>query len=182
MKHYFRILILLLIASLSGLIQAHDQHLATVHIRRSDAGRWLFELMTPLPALDQAMRASLPEAQRNMLAGSTAYKEAVVAYVKKGFAVSVNGRDKADQVVNALPLSLGQGRLRLDEHVSTLQFEIKGMPAAVEQLEFSLAYMADNPRQNNFVRLIDGDRSKRYILNVQNNFSGKDSEFFAAKK
>lgn len=185
MKYNFRILILLLISCVSDFSLAHDESLATVHIRRSDGGQWQFEIMAPLHALDHAMRAAVltSKADESLpVAGSNAYKEAIAAYVKDGFEVYASGRNSAGQLLESVSLSLGAGRLRLDDHVSLLLFEINGMPAVVEQLEFTLAYMAENPNQNNFLRLIHGKQSKRYILNSQNHFSSVDRGFFNGQK
>ena len=48
----------------------------------------------------------------------------------------------------------------------------------VEELEVSFRYMSNNDSQHNIVRLIDGSRSQRYILNSSNGFEAADSGFF----
>ena len=73
-------------------------------------------------------------------------------------------------------LILGRGKMSLGNHLSVLSFDIKNMPSTIEALEFTLGIMTKNLR--NLLHLIDGDRSKRYVLRKSNDFSGKDEGFF----
>ena len=75
-------------------------------------------------------------------------------------------------------LTLGRGKMSLGNHLSVLSFEIKNMPSTIEALEFTLGIMTKNSR--NILYLIDGDRSKRYVLRKSNDFSGKDEGFFSS--
>jgi len=52
------------------------------------------------------------------------------------------------------------------------------LSGTIAELEFTLGIMTKNPR--NLLHLIDGDRSKRYVLRKSNDFSGKDEGFFSS--
>ncbi len=176
-------LLLLVCCSIPALSLAHDSHLATLQIIRLGVDRWVFELKTPLYGLDQSLRAYLEERAgepTELLVGSREYKERLVDYVKAEFDVTATGSTashNAREVVAVHP-TLGRGRLKLDEHQSTLVFEIQGMPEKVEQLAFRFAYMSHNDAQHHMVRLIDGVRSERYILNGSNDFAAVNRGFF----
>lgn len=178
-------LLLLVCCSIPALSLAHDSNLATLQIIRLGPDRWVFELKTPLYGLDQSLRAYLEEntgEPTDLLAGSREYKERLVEYIKAEFDVTATGSrasQNAGEVVAVHP-TLGAGRLKLDEHQSTLLFEIRGMPEKLEQLAFRFAYMSHNMAQHHMVRLIDGVRSERYILNGSNDFQAVNRGFFSA--
>lgn len=183
----FSRLLLLLSCVIPGLAGAHDSSLATLQVIHLDKTKWVFELKTPLYGLDQSLRQYL-EAKSDepvvLLAGTREYKERLVEYIKDRFDVTVRGSEEADhtrKLVSIRP-DLGAGRLKLDNHMSALIFEIKDMPAVVEQLSFRFDYMSSNAAQNNIVRLIDGNRSQRYILNSANDFSAVNDGFFLSEE
>lgn len=179
-----RILYLLfLCCSVPDLAVAHDSNLATLQVIHVESDQWVFELKTPLYGLDQSLRKYLEDETGepvSLIAGSREYKERLVEYIKAGFDVTTRGVDNVEsgrEVVSTRP-SLGVGRLKLDDHMSILLFEIEDMPEVVEELEISFRYMSNNDAQHNIVRLIDGSRSQRYILNSSNGFAAVDSGFF----
>ena len=179
-----RILYLLfLCCSVPDLAVAHDSNLATLQVIHVESDQWVFELKTPLYGLDQSLRKYLEDETAepvSLIAGSREYKERLVEYIKAGFDVTTRGVDNVEsgrEVVSTRP-SLGVGRLKLDDHMSILLFEIEDMPEVVEELEISFRYMSNNDAQHNIVRLIDGSRSQRYILNSSIGFAAVDSGFF----
>lgn len=178
----FRIVLLcIFIFGMPISVNAHDTNIATFQIRRMDSNQWLYELMTPLYSLDQSIRSFNPDKTERLdeiEVGSIEYKQEIVAHIKQGFNVLVTGVDTDGEIVASQALSLGQGRINLDDHMSTLIFEIKGMPEQVEELTFYLNNMSKNPKQMNLLRLIDGDEQQRYSLHSENNFSITVTEFF----
>ena len=175
--------LLLIFASLHGISHAHDSSVATLQIIRLSPDKWVFEVKTPLYGLDQAMRKFNANKSNNLtvlVVGSKKYKELIVEYVKAEFDISAwsKATDNKSKNNNHVKLTLGKGRIKLDDHVSTLVFEIKGMPKKSEKLEFLLPYMSHNEKQHNILRLIDGKRSKHYILSSSNNYLAIDTAFF----
>lgn len=173
--------LLLLLCYRGNFAVAHDSNIATFQIRRLETDQWIYEVMAPLYGLDQSMRASSAAKSADiseLVIGSTAYKQQIVAHIKEGFEVRAISDRPGDQPEQTMQLSLGQGRIKLDDHLSVLIFEIKGMPEMIEQLDFHLGNMSNNEAQNNVLRLIDGERKQRYILNAENGFAGQDIGFF----
>ena len=176
-------LLLLVCCSIPALSLAHDSNLATLQIIHLGPDRWVFELKTPLYGLDQSLRAYLDAETgepAELLAGSREYKERLVEYIKAEFDVTATGSSTSQNVGETVTVhpTLGAGRMKLDEHQSTLVFEIQGMPEKLEQLAFRFAYMSHNDAHHTMVRLIDGVRSQRYILNGSNDFQAVDRGFF----
>ena len=177
------IFFLILCCSIPNLAVAHDSNLATLQIIHLDDGKWVFEVKTPLYGLDESVRQYLEEKTGEpvtLVAGSREYKEGLVDYIKAGFDMTASGSDTVDSEGDDASThpSLGTGRIKLGDHMSVLIFEIKDMPRVVEDLALSFRYMSNNDAQHNIVRLIDGDRSQRYILSSDNGFKAADSGFF----
>jgi hypothetical protein len=175
--------LLILLSCLSPYAAAHDNNIATFQIRRIGSTQWVYEVMTPLYGLDQSMRASMTNTTENnaeLVVGSTEYKEKIVAHIKEGFKVTATNNSVDDKTKQTVQLTLGQGRIKLNDHLTILIFEIKGMPTSVEQLNFHLTNMSNNQSQNNMLRLIDGQRSQHYVLNKSNQFTAQDNGFFSA--
>jgi len=173
-RHIF---LFILFFSLSCKSFAHDTNTATFQIRQIAPQQWIYEVMTPLYNIDSSLRAidkQTPKADTK----SVKYKEKIIAYIKQGFNVKATGYDAHNIAVKDVKLTLGQGRIKLDDHLSTLIFKIKGMPNKLSQLDFHLASMSNNVKYNNIFRLIDGDKHKRFLLNKDNDFSGKALDFF----
>lgn len=167
------LLLTLLCSVRSGI--AHDANIATFQIRQLPEGQWLYEVMTPLHNLDESMRNELGQDAPSDDLNSVEYKQAIVAHIKNGFDVTVNNDITG---VASHALKLGKGRIKLNQHLSVLIFEIQGMPKEVKKLDFKLANRSDNSHQTNIFRLIKGKQTKRYILNQHNDFSGSDLGFF----
>lgn len=168
--------LLLALCSLPVICVAHDNSMATVQIIHTADGEWMFVVGTPLYELDQSVRRfhqDSDEGDSELTTGSREYKKRLVQYIKSGFNLNVATSDGHSVV----PV-LGKGRMKLDNHQTQLAFEIKNMPAAFDKLEFKFAYMSGNNVQQNVVRLVDGDRTKRYTLSASNNFEGLDNGFF----
>jgi len=175
-------LILLLVLNFPTIAFAHDTGFATLRIIRINSAEWAFEVKTPLYGLDQSMRrfnATNPDSLKNLVVGSKKYKELIVAYIKEAFDVmawtaAIDGGAQSQST----KLTLGQGRIQLNNHLSTLIFQIKGVPKEMDKLAIQLPYMSGNKSQHNVLRLIDGKRKKRYTLSATNDFSVNDIEFF----
>jgi hypothetical protein len=152
MRKKVKFILLVCVLMFSGVSNAHDSNIATFQIRHLDDGRWIYEVMTPLYGIDQSLIASSSNKAKlkAIPKGSTAYKQRLV------------------------------GKIKLDDHLSVFIFEILGMPENVTQLKFRISNMANNDSQNNILRLIDGAKNKKYLLNHKNNFSGVDKGFFFA--
>lgn len=178
MRKYIQILSFLLCVTAVNFSIAHDSNIATFQIRHLDNGQWVYEVMTPLHGLKQSLRASLVgrDAAVDMSPKSAEYKEKLIAHIKQGFDVKAFSADK--NTVKPVKLALGKGKIKLDEHMSVLIFEIKGMPKHIAQLDFHLDNMSNNASQNNLLRLIEGERYKKYLLNEKNDFSASDKGFF----
>lgn len=179
-------LALLLLGCVPGLAIAHDSSVATLQLIHLANDKWLFEMKTPLYGLDQALRRELDESageSAGLLPGSREYKERLVAYVKQGFEVTATAPSGETDEVGLVEVQpqLGAGRLKLNDHQSVLMFEIQDMPNAVEALEMRFGYMSHNMAQHNILRLVDGERSRRYILNVDNAFGAVDRGFFLSE-
>ena len=181
-SHIVRLLLLgIVLLGIPVTSNAHDSNLAAMQIRKLEHQVWVYEVMTPLYSLDQSMRSFNADRAEQVAAievGSIEYKQEIVAHIKQGFNIQVSGFDTDGNAVTSRELSLGQGRISLGDHLSTLIFEIKGMPERVDELSFYLNNMSNNPKQTNLLRLIEGDRQTRYSLHSENNFSGVDRGFF----
>ena len=180
----FQCTILVLLLGLPIYSPAHDSSFATLEFIRISPVSWAFKIQTPLYGLDQSMRkfhADKPDVLKSLVAGSRAYKELIVAYIKAEFDATAfkQTMDEATRS-EAIKLQLGQGRIKLNSHLSTLIFEVKGMPESVGKMALKFSYMADNKTQTNVLRLVDGERKKRYSLSASNDFSVSDIEFFNA--
>lgn len=173
---------LLLVGVLLGVTttaSAHDANFAAIKIIRQPTNTWTFELQTPLEGLDQSMRQFNEERARDLgdlTAGNTRYKELIVEYVKATFELDSNivGDDESPSPKAVL----GPGRIKLGDHVSVLIFNIENMPDEVSDLTLRMPFMASNPGQHNILWLIDGERSQRYVLNADNEFTVVDAEFY----
>ena len=160
-----------LLFCLNMMANAHDSNTATFHIRHHE-NHWSFEVMAPLYALDQSLKSTIgPELYGNLTPGSNTYKKQLVAHIKAAFDVQAIAQPQS-----SVKLILGRGKMTLGNHSSVLSFDIENMPTTIAALEFTLPLMTNNP--HNLLRLIDGDRSKRYVLSKGNDFSGKDEKFF----
>ncbi|WP_218419849.1 hypothetical protein [Alteromonas lipotrueae] len=139
-------------------------------------------MMTPLYGIDQSLIASsnVKAKLKAIPKDSAEYKQRLVAHIKQAFDVKAFSRGEKPQEVTTSQLRLGQGKIKLDDHLSVFIFEILGMPENVMQLKFRISNMANNDSQNNILRLIDGAKNKKYLLNHKNNFSGVDKGFFFA--
>ena len=179
---------LLLCLGMMSTANAHDSNTGTFHIRHHE-NHWSFEVMAPLYTLDQSLKSTIsPELYENLTPGSNAYKQQLVAHIKAAFDVqaitefqSTEAQSKEAESKDAqsrVKLILGRGKMSLGNHLSVLSFDIKNMPSTIEALEFTLGIMTKNLR--NLLHLIDGDRSKRYVLRKSNDFSGKDEVFFSS--
>ena len=186
MSRSILLLVSLILSSFSGASYSHDSSIATLQVIRLQPDKWVFELRTPLYGLDQAMRKFNSEKNadlEDLVAGSKRYKELIVEYVKSAFHVttSTDSANTNPQGDKSSKPRLGPGRIKLDDHVSTLIFDIVNMPSGSENIEFNLPYMSYNESQHNVLRLIDFDRSQRYILSSDNDFSVVDGEFFSGE-
>jgi hypothetical protein len=178
MCNIIRLFILTTAFVLSNVSMAHDANLATFQIRQVGEQQWMYEVMTPLYNLDKSLRASeknIPTADVNNLK----YKQKIIAHIKQGFNVKATS---LKSTASAVQLTLGEGRVKLDDHLSVLIFKINGMPKTIKQLDFSLKTMSENVVYNNIFRIIKGDKNERYLLNVDNNFSGRVTDFFTEDK
>ena len=180
MHNIFRVFLGLLILMSATLSHAHDINIATFQIRHLDNDLWVYEVMTPLYGLDQSLKSFVDDSAKwsALAKGSTEYKEQLVAYLKSGFRVQASTEKSEKQLPISSKLTLGKGKIKLDDHLSVFIFEIKGMPKKVAQLDFEISHMSKNASQYNVLRLIDGDQSKKYILNSKNIFSASDKGFF----
>lgn len=179
---------LLLCLGMMPTANAHDSNTGTFYIRHHE-NHWSFEVMAPLYTLDQSLKSTIsPELYESLTPGSNAYKQQLVAHTKAAFDVqamtesqSTDAQSKevqSKETRSRVKLTLGRGKMSLGNHLSVLSFEIKNMPSTIEALEFTLGIMTKNSR--NILYLIDGDRSKRYVLRKSNDFSGKDEGFFSS--
>ncbi|MBZ2162089.1 hypothetical protein [Alteromonas stellipolaris] len=182
MRKKVKFILLICALMFSGVSNAHDSNIATFQIRHLDDGRWIYEVMTPLYGIDQSLIASSSDKAKlkTISKDSTAYKQRLVAHIKQAFDVKAFSRGEKTQEVIKSQLHLGEGKIKLDDHLSVFIFEILGMPENVTQLNFRISNMANNDSQINILRLIDGAKNKRYLLNHKNNFSGVDKGFFFA--
>ena len=95
----------------------------------------------------------------------------IVAYIKEEFDITARTAATDDAQSQSTKLTLGQGRIKLNNHLSTLLFQIKSMPKETDKLVIRLPYMSHNEAQNNILRMVDGERSTRHVLSASNNFS-----------
>lgn len=180
MFKYFKIITLFFSLGFVNHSFAHDSNIATFHIRHLADGLWVYELMTPLYGLDMSLREAmkgdtdLPKLTKE----SAEYKKKLISHIKHGFDITAIEYSEDKSATKPIKLSLGEGRIKLNEHQSVFIFEIKGMPKDVIQLDFRLANMSNNDSQNNLLRLIDGQKTKKYLLNQSNDFSGQNIGFF----
>jgi hypothetical protein len=157
---------------------AHDTNIATFQIRQIKDQQWMYEVMTPLSNLDKSLQASIKDAPKADL-HSVKYKQKVIEYIKQGFDIKITGSDDKNITIESAKLSLGKGRIKLNDHLSVVIFQIKGMPENISKMDFHLTNMSENLSHNNILRLIQGDKNKRYLLNKENNFSGSIVNFFS---
>jgi hypothetical protein len=176
----FRFLAVCTIFCYSVFSYSHDVNLATFQVRNIGEQKWVYEVMTPLYNLDTSIRANHKDIPKADLK-SIEYKQKIVAYIKEGFDMKVTGIKADKTIVNQAPLTLGAGRIKLDNHLSVVIFEIKGMPKAITKLDYTLASMSENVVHNNIFRIIKPDDNKHFLLNNNNGFSGSVSEFFMDK-
>lgn len=173
-----RSLSIMIIVAFSKVCLAHDTNIATFHIRQIAEQEWIYEVMTPLYNLDRSARAT-NKALSPADTKSIQYKQEIIAYIKQGFDVKVSGYDDKKVSVNAAGLTLGKGRIKLDDHLSVLIFKIKGMPKSVKEIEFHITNMSEHLRHNNIFRIIKGRKNKHFLLNRENNFSGRVTTFLS---
>ncbi|MFT2091738.1 hypothetical protein [Paraglaciecola sp. 2405UD69-4] len=169
---------------LTPLAVAHDSNIATFQVRHIGPDRWVYEIMAPLAALDMSLRAELETGSTvaDLSLDDPVYKKALVKHLKKGFNMNaLTNPLEGGEFEHLATLSLGAGRIKLEPHLSVLIFDIKNMPSAPDALKFHISSMSQNPSQLNLLRLIEGQRTKKYILNHNNNFSGLDKGFFTAE-
>ncbi len=167
---------LLLYLGIMSTANAHDSNTGTFYIRHHE-NHWSFEVMAPLYTLDQSLKSTISsELYESLTPGSNAYKQQLVAHIKAAFDVQAITESQSTDARSRVKLTLGRGKMSLGNHLSVLSFEIKNMSSTIEALEFTLGIMTENPR--NILYLIDGDRSKRYVLKKSNDFSGNDEGFF----
>jgi hypothetical protein len=178
MFNIVRFVSFLLIISFSNTSLAHDTNIATFQIRQIKDQQWMYEVMTPLSNLDKSLQASIKNAPKADV-NNVKYKQKVIAYIKQGFDIKITGSDDKNITIESVKLSLGKGRIKLNDHLSVIIFEIKGMPKNISKLDFHLTNMSENLSHNNILRLIQGDKNKRYLLNKENNFSGSIVSFFS---
>ena len=167
--------------STSAPATAHDANVATIKIIRQPSDSYVFELQTPLQALDKAMREGDKERSSELDdddQSSVEYKELIIDYVKSNFDLEENVT--ASEQVDSSGASLGQGLIKLGEHISVLLFEIKNMPDVKTPFKLRLPYMDTSNGQVNFVWLIDGDRKQNLTLSARNSFTANDIDFFTA--
>ena len=159
---------------------AHDANVSTIKVIRQPSNSWVFELHTPLHGLDEAMR-QFNKGRKvelgDLAQDSKRYKELIVDYVKSKFILELQINDS--QHATTIP-SLGTGRMKLGEHASVLMFEIENMPKRVNELTLHLAYMGNNPAQQNILWLIDDERKQRFVLRADNSFTVQHSNFFTS--
>jgi hypothetical protein len=173
-----RLFSIIVIVAFARVCLAHDANMATFQIRQTAEQEWMYEVMTPLYNLDRSARAinkTLSPADIK----SIQYKQEIIAYIKQGFDVKVSGYDAKKAAVNAAGLTLGRGRIKLDDHLSVLIFKIKGMPETVKEIDFQITNMSEYLKHNNLFRIIKGNKNKHYLLNKENNFSGKVTTFLS---
>lgn len=174
-------LVIVLFSLFSPLAYPHDSRLATIEVTRIGDSQWIMKLMSPLFGLDASLRAYGADKSNNgrdLEVGSREYKERLVAYIKSEF--SMTAMVSANNVSGFVPVraSLGKGRLKLNDHLSTLIFEINGLPVEFTQLVFRLAFMANIKGQQHLLKLIDGSRTEKYVLIEENDFSVVVDEYF----
>ena len=169
---------LLLCLGMMSTANGHDSNTGTFRIRHHE-NHWSFEVMAPLYTLDQSLKSTIsPELYESLTPGSNTYKRQLVAHIKAAFDVQAITESQSTDAQSRVKLILGRGKMSLGNHLSVLSFDIKNMPSTIEALEFTLGIMTKNLR--NLLHLIDGDRSKRYVLRKSNDFSGKDEGFFSS--
>lgn len=161
------------------IIEAHGTGHATVRIVRTPQATWIFELQAPLSTLDDAMRHWSRQrgySVDNIESNSNEYKELLVDYIKQRFTVTaVHGKAHERDLVKPF---LGEGRMKLGQHISVFSFEILHMPNRVEDLTFTLPYMQELQGQQNLLQLIDNARSFRAVLKASNQYSLVGTDFF----
>ena len=176
--HNLSALLILCVSMGVGTAMAHDANVSTIKVIRQPSNSWVFELHTPLHGLDEAMRQFNNERSTDpgdLAKDSTRYKELIVDYVKSNFILEPQINDGHSGTTR---VSLGTGRMKLGEHASVLMFDIQNMPETVNELTLHLAYMGNNPAQQNILWLIDDERRQRYVLRADNNFTIENSDFF----
>ena len=180
---FHQLSVLLIVCVLTGAGKAaiaHDANVSTIKVIRQPSNSWVFELHTPLHGLDEAMRQFNKERQvepGDLAQDSKRYKELIVDYVKSNFILEPQIYDS--QYATTIP-SLGTGRMKLGEHASVLMFEIENMPKTLNELTLHLAYMGNNPAQQNILWLIDDERKQRFVLRADNNFTVRHNDFFTS--
>ncbi|MDO6683025.1 hypothetical protein Q4551_12060 [Oceanobacter sp. 5_MG-2023] len=170
MLRLFQLCLLLGVYVVSPAVLSHDVNMATFQVRYVESQGWVYEVMTPLYNLDRSLHMTHPDAPDADF-DSVAYKESVVAYIKQGFDMSVSDAQAAPDSGD-LAVSLGRGRIKLDNHLSVLLFEIKGMPTDVSKLAFHISSMTEYRPAKNVFRVIHGEHIQRYWLTPGNHYAG----------
>jgi hypothetical protein len=98
----------------------------------------------------------------------------MVAFLKESLSLTVTPAPGAPARVR-----LGAGRFKLGSHQSYFDFAVEGMPREPRGVALRIATLAQRPGQTVLLRLIDGDRTERFVLTKENDFAMADRAFFS---
>lgn len=139
-------------------VAAHNPLSARYHF---EAGSLASELTISL-SQDGVNQALLQTHDRKELEAlpRNAFEELIVAYLKSNFNLSVNG----------LPVTLGQGGVKLGDHQTDLRFVLPAFTAAVDNIDVHIpAFRENDHHQTIFSYAVDG-KAGHVILREDNDF------------
>jgi hypothetical protein len=174
MRRGLAVLGMALVLGFPVLACAHDGHIATAQLRRTSEG-WRYEFMAPQHALEEGLESwRKGQAAPARASEGAAFREAMVAFLKESLSLTVTPAPGAPARVH-----LGAGRFKLGSHQSYFDFALEGMPSSPALVTVRIATLAQRPGQTVLLRLIDGDRTERFVLTAENDFAVTDRAFFS---
>ena len=174
MRRGLTVLGLALLLGVPALACAHDGHIATAQLRKTSEG-WRYEFMAPQHALEEGLESwRRGRAAPDWASEGAAFREAMVAFLKESLSLTVTPAPGAPARVR-----LGAGRFKLGSHQSYFDFAVEGMPLEPQEVTLRIATLAQRPGQTVLLRLIDGDRTERFVLTEENDFAMTDRAFFS---
>lgn len=90
------------------------------------------------------------------------YKELIVSYVK----------EHTHLIADGVPLQIGEGRIKLTNHQTDLQFHLKNYSNSVEKLEVKVDAFQENKNQQTVFWWLTPNKSGKLSLAAHNNFKG----------
>lgn len=138
----------------------HDPNLATVTIKQ-EKGVWIFTMSCAQAGLHEAIASNHPELKNTPIT-ETAYKEAVVEYVKKTVEFTANDFGE---------VTFGQGGVRLGPHQSDVKFELLNMPDDIKRFKIVIRTMGENAQHVNLVKVFLASKPERLLLDRSNNYT-----------